>query len=66
MEAVFLTVPDLEVVCVTGLPARTENVRAVFFARQTGPFSLSHLALPSTGFRFFLDPVYNGFERFSP
>jgi len=27
------TAPDLEVVCVTGLPARTENVRAVFFLR---------------------------------
>ena len=26
-----MTVPLLEVVCVTGLPARTENVRAAFF-----------------------------------
>ena len=29
-----MTAPELEVVCVTGLPARTENVRAVFFCAE--------------------------------
>jgi hypothetical protein len=43
MEAVFVTVPDLEVVCVTGLPARTENVRAVFFMPGNDALLASYL-----------------------
>jgi hypothetical protein len=55
--------PDLEVVCVTGLPARTENVRAVFFClrdEQRPDHPLSGKLAHNSPNR---PPFYNDIER---
>jgi hypothetical protein len=49
-ELVELAAPELEVSCVTGLPARTENVRAVFFCGAELPDSRARSARDSTSF----------------